>query len=110
MRDDASRHANDQPQIKKQQRRGEEQAVDQIERAANSRQHVAGILHAGAALDDRFGQIADDRRETEQQSEHDRMRQFKTDKMSRHQLETARRSRAAKTRARRKILPRFSSG
>ena len=31
-------HANDEPEIKKKQRRGEEQAVDQIERAANSRQ------------------------------------------------------------------------
>ena len=57
---------NDQAQIKEQERRREQETVDQVERPADSRQQIAGILHAGAAFHDRFGQIADDRGEPEQ--------------------------------------------
>ena len=59
------RHANHESQIEKQKRRGEEEAVDQIERAADSRQHIAGIFHPRAAFDDRLRKITDDRGETE---------------------------------------------
>ena len=43
---------NDETEIKKQKRRGEEQAVDQIKRAADSRKQITRIFHAGAAFDD----------------------------------------------------------
>src|SRR5207247_7501648 len=51
-------HPNDQSEIKEQQRRGEKQTVQEIERAANSREQIARILYVRAALDDGFSQIA----------------------------------------------------
>ncbi len=42
------------------QRQGGQQRVDPVEHAAVARQQVAGILDAGAALDQRFDQVADD--------------------------------------------------
>jgi hypothetical protein len=46
------RHPNDESQIEKQERRGEKQTVQKVQRAANSRQQIARILYVGAALDD----------------------------------------------------------
>ena len=46
--------------IEKHQRRGEKQAIEEIECAADSREQIARIFHVGAALDNRFGQIAED--------------------------------------------------
>jgi hypothetical protein len=41
--------------VEKQQRRGEKQAVQQVQRSTNSREQIPRILYAGAALDNRFG-------------------------------------------------------
>src|SRR5881396_1910694 len=46
--------------VEKQQRRGEKQAVQQIECATNSWEQIARVLYVGAALDNGFGQIAED--------------------------------------------------
>ena len=59
--------------IEKQQGRGEKQAVQQIERAANSWEQIARVFYTGAALDNGFGQIAEDRSKPKQQTEHRRM-------------------------------------
>ena len=54
------RHPNDQSEIKEQQRRGEEQTVQKIERAANSREQISRVFYVSAALDNGFGQISED--------------------------------------------------
>jgi len=41
-----------QAQVEKQQRRGEKQTVQKIERAANSREQISRVLYVSAALDD----------------------------------------------------------
>ena len=46
--------------IEKHQRRGEKQAIEKIECAADSREQISLVFYVGAALDDRFGQIAED--------------------------------------------------
>ena len=46
------RYSNHQPQIEKQQRRGEKQAIKKIERAANSREQISRVLYVSAALND----------------------------------------------------------
>ena len=74
------RHADDEAQIEKQQRRGKKQAVHEIERAANSRKQIARIFYAGAALDNGFGKIAEDCGKPEKQPEHGRMCPVETDK------------------------------
>ena len=66
VRNPLLRDADDETQIKEKERRGEEQAVDEIESAANSRQKISGILHAGAAFHNRFREIADDSGEAKQ--------------------------------------------
>src|SRR5439155_17552317 len=81
--------ANDKTQIKEKERRGEQEAVDQVKRPADSRQKVSGILHTGAALNDRFREIADDRSEAKNQAKHRRMRPVQDRKMNGHQLEHA---------------------
>ena len=65
------RDANNQPQVEKQQRRGEEQTVNEIENAADSGQEVSGIFDARAALNNRLGQISHDRGKAEKQSKDD---------------------------------------
>src|SRR5207245_7704831 len=52
------RHANHQSQVEEQQRRGEKQTVQEIERAADSREQIPRVLYVRAALDDGFSQIA----------------------------------------------------
>ncbi len=61
--------SDDEPQVEKEQRRGEEDRVDQIERAADARQEIAGVFHVAAALDDRLAEVADDRRKPEHEPE-----------------------------------------
>jgi hypothetical protein len=46
--------------VEKQKRRGEKQAIQQIKRTANSWEQISRVFYVGAALDDRFGQIAED--------------------------------------------------
>lgn len=55
------RNSRDKAQIEIEQRRGEKNAVDQVERATNTGKKPAGIFNPGASLDDRFGKIANDR-------------------------------------------------
>jgi hypothetical protein len=64
----SSRNPNTEHQarVKKEQWRREEQAVDQVQHPADPRQHVPGVLRIGAPLDDRFRQVADNRREPKQ--------------------------------------------
>src|SRR6266699_1056067 len=47
-----SRYPNYQPQIEKQERRGEKQTIQKIECATDSRQQIPRILYISAALDD----------------------------------------------------------
>ena len=47
-----SRHPNYQSHVEEQQRRGEEQTVQKVQRAANPREQVARIFYVGAALND----------------------------------------------------------
>ena len=75
--------------VKKQQRRGEEQAVDQVERPADAGQHFARVLHIGAPFDDRLRQIADDRGETEQTPRIAGVQYNSGGSRSRHQLKHA---------------------
>src|SRR5205807_10132751 len=83
----ALRHPNHKAQIKKQERRGEEEAVDQIERSADPRQEIPGILDPGAAFEDRLGQVANHRRKAEQQTKQRGMCPIQDRQVSRHQFE-----------------------
>lgn len=42
---------------------GETEAIDQVKRTANSREHVSRIFHLETALEHRLGEITDDRRQ-----------------------------------------------
>lgn len=46
------RHPNYQSEIEKQQRRGEKETIQKVERAADSREQIPRVLDASAALDD----------------------------------------------------------
>src|SRR5215467_3135153 len=48
-----------QAHVEKQERRCKEQTIQKIERATNSWEQIARVFHIGAALDNRFGQIAE---------------------------------------------------
>ena len=48
-------HANHEAHVEEQQRSGEKEAIQQIERSTNSREQIAGVFYAGAALNDGFG-------------------------------------------------------
>src|SRR5205085_9509161 len=67
--------------------RCEKDAVDQVERSADSRKKIAGVLHSGASLDDRFREIPDDCRKAEEQSQRSGVRPVQSRQLSRHQLE-----------------------
>ena len=59
------------PQIEIHDRRIEQKAVEQVEHAADAGEECAGILHARLALEERFNQIADDRRDALDHAEDD---------------------------------------
>src|SRR2546425_9188869 len=46
------RHPNHQSQVEKQQRRGEKQTIQKVERAANSGEQIPRVLYVSAAFDD----------------------------------------------------------
>lgn len=67
------RHVDDEAHVEKHERRREEQTIQEIERAANSRKQIARVFYVGAALNNRFGQIAEDCGNPQQQPEHCRV-------------------------------------
>ena len=79
-----SRHPNYQSHVEEQQRRGEEQTVQKIERAADSGEQISRILYVRAALNDRFSQVAEHRGESKKQPEHCCVRPSQRRQMARH--------------------------
>lgn len=64
-------NADDEPEVEEHQRGGEENRIDQVEDAADAGKELARVFHVAAALDDGFGQIADDRGEAQSDAEDD---------------------------------------
>src|ERR1017187_10883511 len=62
----AASGAKYQAHVDVEQRGAEEKAVDHIETATVSGENCTGILDAGFAFDERFGEVANNRRHTQQ--------------------------------------------
>src|SRR5437764_6667462 len=98
---------NYQPQIKEQKRRGEKQAVDQIERATNPRKKISRVFDTRAPFQDRLGKIADHRGKSEEQSKDGRMRPGQHGQMLRHQFEQHQAAKGRERESAKKPFPGF---
>ena len=88
----------------------EQQAVEQVENAADAGEKVAGILHARLAFEQRFDQVANDGGGAQHHAEDDRVHHVHAIHMRRQKNAQTPGSRRSKPQSRRRNLPMFCRG